>query len=157
MDEWPSREPHEGEHAIPEHGRPVFVEISEKTLEKRAAQLGAAAGEAVALLRDIRRRLQEPGGRENRSEDRLGQLGAKARARLDDLRQQAASQTEYWRRAAQEKVAGFQQQARSGYERARSRAQGIVSDYPLHVVVAAGVAGFLLGVTLRARRVSRAR
>jgi ElaB/YqjD/DUF883 family membrane-anchored ribosome-binding protein len=133
----------------------MFLEVSATTLEKRAAQLGTVAGEAVALLRDVRTRLQAPGGSQDR-DDRLGQLGAAARAKVDELRRQAAAHAEHWRQAAQEKAAELQRQAKTRYEQARTRTKDVIRDYPVHVVVVAGVAGFLLGVAVRAWRANRA-
>lgn len=155
MDTW--RRPEEEGGAIPAPDRPVIIEISKNPLNRRAAQVGAIAGQAVALLRDIRSRLQEPGQPRN---DRLSELGAKARAktltRINGLRRQAASRAETWRHAAREKTAQLRRQAQTRYERTRARATQIAHDDPLRVVVAAGVTGFLLGIALRTWRANRA-
>jgi ElaB/YqjD/DUF883 family membrane-anchored ribosome-binding protein len=39
----------------------------------------------------------------------------------------------------------------------RQRARDVVHDYPVQVVVAAGLAGFIVGAVLRVRRTHRAR
>lgn len=157
MDESRPRRLEDDEAGSPEFSPPVFLGISGTELERRAAKVGTAAGQAVALLRDVRRRLREPG---QARDDRLSELGAAAktrtRARIDDLRREAAARAEEWLRAAKEKTAELRRQARTGYEQARARATQVGRDYPLHVVLVAGVAGFLLGAALRTWRANRA-
>ncbi len=157
MEEKPLSRGEESETAIPRPDKPVFVEVSGSELKKRAAQVGALAGQTVALLRDVRERLQAPG--QSRA-DRLSELGAAARTktltRIDELRRQAREHAEKWRQAALERTAQLRRQARGRYEETRSRAQRVARDYPLHVVLAAGVAGFLLGAALRIWRAHRA-
>ncbi len=156
MEERPLHTPEEKESAIPPPDQPVLVEVSGSELEKRAAQVGALAGQTVALLRDVRKRLQAPG---QPRDDRLSELGAAARAktltRIDEIRRQAGEHAEKWRQAALEKTAELRRQARSRYDETRARAQEVARDYPLHVVLAAGAAGFLLGAMLRTWRANR--
>jgi hypothetical protein len=129
---------------------PVFLKGTANELEKRAAQIGKVAGTAVAMFRSARRRLreshQEPGN------DRLSALGAIARTRAWELRREAAERTEDWRHAALELTAELRHQAKTGYEKAREGARQAGRDYPVHVAIAAGVAGFLIGAGLRMRR-----
>jgi hypothetical protein len=47
-------------------------------------------------------------------------------------------------------------QAKSNYHYTRRRAGEVAHDYPIHVALAAGAAGFLLGVGLRIWRSNRA-
>jgi hypothetical protein len=60
------------------------------------------------------------------------------------------------RRQARAKTADLGRQARAGYFRARLRAIHTTREYPVHVALAAGVVGFLIGVGLRTRRANRA-
>ena len=149
--------PEDGEPSIPRPKRSAFLMVSGSELAKRAAQVGTLTGQLVALLRDARRRIQEPG---QPGSHPLSQLGAtarsKAQARIADLRKHANAQAEKWRQAALDMGTGLSRQARSRFEQTRTRATEIARDHPLHVVLAAGLAGFLLGVALRARRSSRA-
>jgi hypothetical protein len=136
--------------------RPVSVrKIRETDLERAAVQIGAVAGHAYAALREARKILEEPG--HGSAKDRLHELGAAAQASAQGLRRAAADLAEQWRRAAWDKTAELRAQARRGYEQARGRAKQAEDDYPLHVVLGAGVAGFLIGAVLRTRRSHRDR
>lgn len=157
MEETRTPSPDENEVAIPAPGRPVLIELRKSGLERSAAQAGALAGHTVGLLRDIRKRFEEPG---QAHDDRLSELGATARARtratVDEVRRKAGEHAEKWRQAALEKTAELRRQARDRYEQTRSRANQVARDYPVHVLLAAGVAGFLLGAALRTWRANRA-
>jgi ElaB/YqjD/DUF883 family membrane-anchored ribosome-binding protein len=135
------------------------------TLEQRAADLGAAAGQVVRMLRQARETLgtlpDMPGF------DRLSGLAENARARAEQLRSMAAHGAEQLTRAAKDKTIELKSQvrettaelgrrAKSNYYRTRLRAQQTVREYPVHVAVAAGAVGFLVGVALRIRRANRA-
>jgi len=154
MDEPRQSTPEHPEGGNSELSPPLLLKVGGTELEKRAAQVGKAAGTAVGVFRDARRRLREahpePGN------DRLSALGAIARTRAWELRRKAAEQVEEWRRVAQEMTTELGRQARTGYENARDRARQTGRDYPVHVVIAAGVAGFLIGAGLRIRRSQRA-
>jgi ElaB/YqjD/DUF883 family membrane-anchored ribosome-binding protein len=146
------QEDEDEESAAPEPGQPVFVEVSETELQKRAAQVGKMAGTAVALFRDARRRLHEPGQTKH---DHLSELGATARTRVWEIRREAADHVEDWRRAALEKTAELRRQAKSRYDQTRERARQLGRDHPLQVVAVAGIIGFLIGAGLRIRRANR--
>jgi ElaB/YqjD/DUF883 family membrane-anchored ribosome-binding protein len=152
MDDLRPRRPEDDESPAAEPGQPVFVEVSETDLQKRAAQVGKVAGATVALFRDARRRLHEGG--ETRH-DHLSELGASARTRVGELRRETADHVEDWRRAALEKTAELRRQAKSRYDQAHERARQLGHDYPLQVVAAAGIIGFLIGAGLRIRRGNR--
>lgn len=155
MDE--SREPRPGdrESGIP-LSPPVLLKVTGRELEKRAAQLGTVAGKAVAVFREARRQWQQAS--QGSGEDCFAGLGATAKAKrvAEILRHQSAARSEQWRRTAHAKTADLRRQARSGYEQARARAQQVGRDYPTQVVIAAAVAGFLLGAGLRIWRSKRA-
>lgn len=154
MDDLRPRSPQdeEDESAAPEPRQPVFVEISGTELQRRAAQVGKVAGTAVAVFRDARRRLREPG---QARDDHLSELGAGARTRVWELRREAAEHAEDWRRAALEKTAELRRHAKADYEKARERARQLGRDHPLQVVVVAGIVGFLIGAGLRIGRAHR--
>jgi hypothetical protein len=136
--------------------RPVSVrKIRETDLERAAVQIGAVAGHTLAALREARKILEEPG--HGSAKDRLNELLAAAQARAQELRRAAADRSEEWRSTAWDKTAELRARVRRGFEQARERAKQAGDDYPLHVVVGAGVAGFLIGAALRTRRSHRER
>jgi hypothetical protein len=127
--------------------RPVSVRrIRETDLERAAAQIGAAAGHTYAALREARKILEEPG--HGSAKDRLHDLRATTQTRAQEFGRIA----EEWRRTAWDKTAELRERARRGFEQARGRAKQAGDEYPLHVVLGAGVAGFLIGAALRTRR-----
>jgi ElaB/YqjD/DUF883 family membrane-anchored ribosome-binding protein len=142
----------DSESAAPEPRRPVFVEISGTELQRRAVQVGKVAGTAVAVFRDARRRLREPG---QTRDDHFSELGATARTRVWELRREAAEHAEDWRRAALEKTAELRRHAQADYEKVRARAVKVGREHPLQVVAAAGIVGFLIGAGLKIRRANR--
>ena len=81
--------------------------------------------------------------------NRISDLADAAKARTQELGEVAASRVDELRQAAVDKANELGSQVRTGYYRARLRANAVVRDYPLHVVLAVGAAGFLLGLGLR--------
>jgi hypothetical protein len=79
-----------------------------------------------------------------------------AAERAQRFTQVARDKTAELGRHAREKTADLGRQARSGYFRARLRARETAREYPVQVVLAAGVLGFIIGVGLRIRRANRA-
>jgi hypothetical protein len=149
MDDSGSRPAGDFPPTTPPGASPVFVEVTGREWERRAVQLGTVAGKAVALVRRVRRQWQESGGQD---QDAL----SKARKAADVLRREAAASTEQWRQAAMKRSAELRRQAKAGYERSRDRAQQVGRDYPVQVVLVAGIAGFVLGTGLRVWRSKRA-
>jgi ElaB/YqjD/DUF883 family membrane-anchored ribosome-binding protein len=125
---------------------PVYVAGSE--LEKRARQIGTIAGQVVALIRETKHFL-DPG--EQRDE-----LRAKASSKVAELREQVSERAEEWGYTVRQRSAELGRRAKAGFEEARERADRLGHDYPWHLLVAGGIAGFVLGVVLRVRRASRA-
>lgn len=90
-------------------------------------------------------------------EERARQLGSalgravvalrKTRTKLQDAATEATD-------AAVAQVQGVKQQIKTGYQDTKAGAQHLLHDYPLHVVLAAGALGVLLGVSLRIWRAS---
>ena len=87
--------------------------------------------------------------------NRISDVADAAKARTQELGEAAASRVDELRQAAADKASELGSQVRTGYYRARIRANTVVRDYPLHVVLAVGAAGFLLGVGLRIWRANR--
>jgi len=136
--------------------RPVSVRrIRETDLERAAVQIGVFAGHTYAAIREARKILEEPG--HGSAKDRLSELLEAARSRAEEFRGAASARSEEWRRTAWDKTAELRAQVRRGFEQARDRAKQAGDEYPLHVVLGAGVAGFLIGAALRTRRSHRER
>jgi len=153
------------EHLLPQHNRTA--------LEERASQVGSAVGKVVVMLRRTQGKLKEvpniPSNAADRINDladaartkaqdatnRISDLANAAKARAQELGEAAASRVDEFRQSAAEKASELGSQVRTGYYRARIRANAVVRDYPLHVVLAVGAAGFLLGAGLRIWRANR--
>jgi ElaB/YqjD/DUF883 family membrane-anchored ribosome-binding protein len=124
------------------------------TLEQRAAELGAAAGRIATVIRQVQERVADLPNYP--ISDRVNDLAENVKSRADELRQRATSRTQEFAQVASEMSAKIGEQTREGLDRARIRARVAVRDYPVHVALAAGAAGFLIGVGLRIRRANRA-
>ena len=157
--------PSDPERLLPEHNRTA--------LEERASQVGSVVGKVVVMLRRTQNTLKDvpniPSNAANRinnladaarmkaqdAANRISGLADAAKARTQELGEVAASRVDELRQAAVDKANELGSQVRTGYYRARLRANAVVGDYPLHVVLAVGAAGFLLGLGLRIWRASR--
>ncbi len=147
--------------------RTLDVRSAERSsLEKRAADLGAAAGRIALIMRETKENVESLAQRG--IYDRVSRLAEAARIRTEDLRRRAEARVQEithsvqdkavdLRSQAREKAAELGRQARSSYYRVRLKANQTVREYPVETALAAGAAGFLLGVALRIRRASRAR
>jgi len=135
------------------------------TLEQRAAELGAAAGKVVQMVRRVRSTAGSLP--EHPAVTRIGALAEETKARAEQLRSVSAEFALRWGHQTGERVREIAQnardrsrelgrQAKSGYTRARNETGRIAREYPLHVALGAGAVGFLLGVTLRIGRSRRA-
>ncbi|HMF89648.1 MAG TPA: hypothetical protein VKL40_03320 [Candidatus Angelobacter sp.] len=111
---------------------------AESELERHARQIGTLAGRAVARLRQAPERLND--------QESWNNLRSSADNRAEEIRQAAVRHTQEWRRHAEK-----------SYEQARQHARAAARDYPVHVALAAGVAGFIVGAALRIGRTRRAR
>lgn len=56
---------------------------------------------------------------------------------------------------AASQISGAKQQIRRGYEETKTQAQRLVRDYPVHVVLGAGLLGLVVGASLRIWRANR--
>lgn len=143
---------------------------SQTALEQRARQVGAALGKTVASVRKAQDKVRNiAGGTADTGANLTETAKGKAReavARISDLADSAKSKAQEWGEAAvsqadqlrqttQRKAAELGSQVKTGYYRARIRANQVTRDYPLHVVLSAGILGFLLGVGLRIWRANR--
>jgi ElaB/YqjD/DUF883 family membrane-anchored ribosome-binding protein len=139
--------------------------IERSSLKQRAAELGAAAGKIAFIMRETKENV------ENLAQygiyDRMNRLAENARIRTESLRRRVGAQVQKLTHAAQDKAAELAQharekttelgrQARSNYYRVRLKANQTVREHPVETALAAGAAGFLVGVALRIRRASRA-
>lgn len=150
----------------PPSADPIGYHVPEKSsLEQRAADLGAAAGNLVAKVRQARESLGNLPS--HPVFDRVGELAEDVRGQAEhlrsvtaqramDLKQAARDKTIELRSQVQEKTANLGRLAKSNFYRARLRANQTVREYPVHVALAAGTVGFLAGVALRIRRANRA-
>jgi ElaB/YqjD/DUF883 family membrane-anchored ribosome-binding protein len=139
--------------------------IERSSLKQRAAELGAAAGKIALIMRETKENV------ENLAQygiyDRMNRLAENARIRTESLRRRAGARMQEVTHAVQDKAAELAQQARekttelgrqarSNYYRVRLKANQTVREHPVETALAAGAAGFLVGVALRIRRASRA-
>ena len=157
FDSYPASRPIEESARLLQKGR--------SSLEQRAADLGAAAGRVVFMVRKARAKLE--GQPRQSALDRLNRLGEKTRVRAEQMRVATSERARQLKEAAREKTADLGRLAREqsqelgrrakvGYSRAKDRANHIGHEYPLHVALSAGVVGLLLGMGLRIRRANRA-
>jgi len=142
-----------------------LLEKGKSPLEQRAADLGTAAGKVVSIIRQARASVKNLP--EHPVADRISNLAGSARERVDQLRSSALENAQHIAQAARDKAAEFGRQVKEktvdlgrhtklGYYRARLRANQTVREYPIHVALAAGLAGVLIGIGLRLRRANRA-
>src|SRR6478609_9409556 len=135
------------------------------SLEQRAAELGAAAGRIALIMRETKENVENLA--QHGIYDRVRMLAENARIRTESMRRRAGARVQELTQTAQdkaaelgqqarEKTAALGRQARSNYYRARLKANQTVREHPVETALAAGAAGFLLGVALRIRRASRA-
>jgi ElaB/YqjD/DUF883 family membrane-anchored ribosome-binding protein len=143
-------------------GRPA---VERSSLEQRAAELGAAAGRIAVIMRQTKEGLENlahygiydrVAGLAENARLRTEYLGRLAGTRTQELTDAARAKTAELARRAGERTADLARQAKSGYLRARNRANQTVHEYPVQTAVAVGVVGFLVGVGLRIRRAKRA-
>ena len=139
--------------------------VERLSLEQRAAELGAAAGRIVLIMRQTKE------GMENLAQhaiyDRVTNLAENAKMRTEQMRRMAVDRVQEITQAAQDKAAelGSQarertmelgRQARANYFRARLKANQTVREYPVQTALAVGAVGLLVGVALRIGRAKRA-
>jgi ElaB/YqjD/DUF883 family membrane-anchored ribosome-binding protein len=166
FDTYPSPPP-EGEIARTDPERPSAerAPAERASLQQRAAELGAAAGKIVYMVRHTRESVEnlahQPiydriSGLAENAMARAEHLGRLAGDRAQELTHAARDRTAELGRQAREKAVEIGRQAKAGYLRTRHRAVQTVHKYPVQTAVAVGAAGFLLGVGLRIRRAKRA-
>lgn len=150
--------------ADPPQSGNLYEEESETALQERARQVGSAVGKAVATVRKAQDKVRSIASDSGESAanlkdtakdkarmavNRINDFADSARSKAQEWRETAASQADQLRQAAKEKSAELGSQIRSGYYRARIRANQVAREYPLHVVLAAGIVGFAIGIGLR--------
>jgi ElaB/YqjD/DUF883 family membrane-anchored ribosome-binding protein len=119
-------------------------------LEEKARQVGAALGSAVVTLREARHALQQAGSNAREVAGmRVNELAEAVKNKTREWGEAATSRAGELRQATVEKAQDIRSQVKTGYYRTRLGANRLVREYPLHLVLAAGAVGFLLGVGLR--------
>ena len=157
FDTYPAQPP-DPERALPR---------GDTALEKGARQVGATLGKAVYVLRKGRQNIRETadavGSRaaarvvdiKSKAQQSIGELADAAKNTAQRWTSTAAARADELRQATAAKVSAVGSQIKTGYYRTRLRANRVVREYPLHVVLAVGAVGFLMGVGLRIWRASR--
>jgi len=143
---------------------------SNTALEERARQLGTALGKAVVNVRKTQERLKDIANQageaaaarithaKNTAQEtanRVSNLSDTLKNKTQEWSEAASARADELRQATVEKVSQLGSQIKTGYYRTRLRASQVVREYPLHVVLVAGVLGFMLGVGLRIWRANR--
>ena len=137
-------------------------------LEERARQISNSMGRAVVALREVRDKLHylsgqtreitgermailksQAGQTRARITDMAGDMAGKLKDKRRQWSEAAATASSELRHASAAKVTEVRSQARLKYYRARLRGHQAVREYPVHLVFAAAVAGFLVGMGLR--------
>lgn len=135
---------------LPERG----VTDGRSRLQEPAARAGSMLGKAVVAIRNAQEKLRStttasgPGT--------VSDIADQARDRAEEIGQAAAQRARQWKEALRERTYELRRQARNGIYRVRLRTTRATQEYPVQVALAAGAAGFLLGVALRIRRAYRA-
>ena len=124
------------------------------TLEDKARQLGTAAGKAVVTLRDATGALKDIGdetrevaaiginnakSKAREATRRIGTMAETVKSKTQELGQTAAFRASQFGQMAAAKAADIRSEVKLGYYRARFRANQVVREYPLQVVLAAGL------------------
>jgi ElaB/YqjD/DUF883 family membrane-anchored ribosome-binding protein len=150
--------------ALPAEGETVTT--AKSPIEERAGQAGATLGKAVAVVRNIGDRLRTSADNRglgdkvsdiaDQTKARAQEIAGQTKARAQEIGEAAASRAEEWGRILRERLEHLRRRARHQLREGNVRARRATRDYPLQVALAAGAAGFLIGVLLRIRRASRA-
>jgi len=121
-------------------------------LVQRARQIGRLAGQVVAVTRQAQELIQDMRQRLQGSE-----LSAEVLGRARTLGEEAAAEANALREDAGNKAGEPGQRVRSAAERTWQRGRAAVHEHPAEVVLAAGIAGLVLGSALRLGRSHRVR
>jgi hypothetical protein len=119
-------------------------------LEEYGAQLGSAAGQAVLALRRAQQKVREIAGEKKATVTDI------ASARMQQIRDQAATRGEQWSNTVRERVSELRRQARNALYRARLRAREMEKQDPVYIVMGAAILGVVIGAGLRIWRANRA-
>ncbi len=123
-------------------------------LKQAAAQTGHAAGRTVASVREIPRRMQEQLTGDTET-GKVEEIKNRLSDAADQARQSVAETYDKTKQQAAETYRQTQVRAAELVDRARIHSRRIVDEYPLHIIAAAAMVGFALGVVLRIWRSSR--
>jgi ElaB/YqjD/DUF883 family membrane-anchored ribosome-binding protein len=143
---------------------------SSNGLEERARQVGNAMGKAVVAMRKTQERMKDIANQtgeaaasrithvKNMAEEtasRVGNISETMKAKAQEWTETATARADEFCHATVERVSEVGSQIKNGYYRTRLRANQVVREYPLQIVLIAGAIGFLLGVGLRIWRMNR--
>jgi len=139
-------------------------------LEQTARQVGATMGKAVATMHKAQERMkdiaadtteaattqiEEVKNKAQQATARISEMTDAVKARAQEWSEAAVARAEELRSATLEKASQLGSSVKMGYYRTRMRANRVVREYPLQVVLVAGALGFLVGVGLRIWRANR--
>lgn len=131
--------------------------LESRALVKQAERIGDALGRTVKNLRNARRQLEEFAAQNaHTAVARVNDLAETVKTKARDVSQTTTARASELGDAVAEKMGRLGETARLKYFRARLRANRISRDYPIHTLVAAGMAGVLIGVGIRVWRANRA-
>jgi hypothetical protein len=119
-------------------------------LERAARKTGWVLGRLVAAVREAQERARES-VRENPS-GKIRVITERSKAREQETGEIAASRLQEWGELARERGQEFARRAQEWWRRAQTKGRIAAQEKPVQVALAAGVAGFVLGVALRIRR-----
>jgi len=160
--------------------QPLPLGLPEEALHARARQVGAILGQAVNIVRGAQRNAdlsvvkdraaesmggvaEAAAGLKEQAREQIDHLSAQVSDKYSDLTEQATEQYDRLRQQAEQAMGEAEArinrvvdrakyQAQAGMEKAREGARRARRDYPVQVILAAGVLGFIAGALLRARR-----
>lgn len=124
------------------------IRMTESELQRRARQIGTAAGTVVALLRDARRELDERDPW--KTTNPLSDLRPTARGHTQESGYAAALHAQEWRRAALERLADVGESPEVGRLRAFGRAKSSRRKRVRPIILAAAILVLLAGAGLKA-------
>jgi len=154
MDETLNRNPEEpalgASPSIPPLPELIKVVDHSPVLERSARKTGWALGRLVAAVRETQEKLRGSG--RGSASEKIRVITERSRARAQESGEIAASRLQEWGEIARERGEEVMRRAQEWCNQAQARARIAAQEKPVQVALAAGAAGFALGMTLRIRR-----
>lgn len=119
-------------------------------LERSARKAGWTLGRLVAALRGKQQEFRSSGP--GSASEKIRVITERSRARAQETGEIAASRLQEWGEIARERGEEVMRRAQEWCNQAQARARIAAQEKPVQVALAAGAAGFVLGMTLRIRR-----